>query len=173
MVVAYVGAGNQDEYSGRAKLPDEDTIVVAGERIRLEGIDTPEFGQKCRIDGRSFDCGMTARDHLGKLINRNSVICSGWLYDKYDRLLATCSAGDIELNRRMVKDGWAVSFGSYEVEEAEARKNKLGVWRGEFVRPSEWRREHDMLAGDDLESHGGLSRGIFSRISDFLFGWLG
>lgn len=172
LAAAYVGEGNLEEYSGRALLADGDTIVIAGERIRLEGIDTPEFGQKCRIASRSFDCGLAARDHLRKLIDRNTVICDGWLYDKYDRLLATCSARGIELNRRMVKDGWAVAFGAFEAEEAEAKKNKRGIWQGEFMRPREWRIEHGSMAGEDFEDQVGIFRRAFARMSNFVFGWL-
>jgi succinoglycan biosynthesis protein ExoI len=37
-----------DTLSGRATLLDGDTIEIAGERIRLHGIDAPESGQQCQ-----------------------------------------------------------------------------------------------------------------------------
>ncbi|MGI9400778.1 MAG: thermonuclease family protein, partial [Rhizobiaceae bacterium] len=140
-IVAILGAGNSEEYVGSPDVADGDSIVLQGERIRLEGIDSPEIGQSCNIAGRSYDCGLAARNHLRKLINRNTVICSGWLYDKYDRLLATCMADGTDLNSQMVSDGWALAFGGYEAEESEARENKRGVWQGDFMRPREWRIE--------------------------------
>ncbi len=41
------------EISGPARVIDGDTLEVAGERIRLYGIDAPEKDQTCSIDGRA------------------------------------------------------------------------------------------------------------------------
>ncbi len=39
------------DVSGPARVIDGDTIEVAGEHIRLHGIDAPESGQRCRRRG--------------------------------------------------------------------------------------------------------------------------
>ena len=39
--------------SGWAEVIDGDTIVVAGNRIRLFGIDAPEHAQSCQVQGHS------------------------------------------------------------------------------------------------------------------------
>lgn len=40
----------------------------------------------------------------------------------------------------MVELGWAVSYGLYQREEADARKNQRGLWAGKFERPAKWRK---------------------------------
>ena len=78
--------------------------------------------------------------HLKSLIASRQVSCVGHELDKYERLLAVCSTADTELNQEMVLQGWAISFGDYEREEAIARQNASGIWRGKFVSPDKWRR---------------------------------
>ncbi len=48
------------EISGPARVVDGDTLEVAGERIRLYGIDAPEKDQTCSIDARAWACGIAA-----------------------------------------------------------------------------------------------------------------
>ena len=45
------------------------------------------------------------------------------------------------INSRMVALGWAVAYGDYELEEAEARQSKRGIWAGQFTKPSHWRKD--------------------------------
>ena len=42
------------------KIIDGDTIVLNGEKIRFEGIDTPELKQTCLKDNEEVKCGMSA-----------------------------------------------------------------------------------------------------------------
>ncbi len=166
-IAAFLGARNEEQASGMAVIADGDTIEINGSRIRLEGIDSPEFGQLCQLAGREVDCGRMARNHLRNLVDRSHVTCNGWLYDKYDRLLATCSANGIDLNQRMVEDGWAVSYGGYEAEELLARENNRGLWQGEFMRPGDWRREQGTLTADETEH----SRDLFDRMIKWVSNW--
>jgi hypothetical protein len=46
--------------SGRASVIDGDTIEIRGERIRLFGIDAPESGQPCTIQGKTSLIGKDA-----------------------------------------------------------------------------------------------------------------
>ena len=43
-----------------ARIIDGDTIDIAGERIRLHGIDAPESAQTCVADGVTWPCGQSA-----------------------------------------------------------------------------------------------------------------
>ena len=44
------------DVTGTASVIDGDTIEVRGQRIRLHGIDAPESGQLCRLDGKPWQC---------------------------------------------------------------------------------------------------------------------
>ncbi len=51
-------AASATELTGKPRIIDGDTIVIAGQRIRLHGIDTPETKQTCqRQDGNVYRCG--------------------------------------------------------------------------------------------------------------------
>ena len=54
------------DVTGQARVIDGDTIEVAGERIRLHGIDAPESGQRCRRLGHAqvwLYCGRQLSRH--------------------------------------------------------------------------------------------------------------
>lgn len=142
VAAAWLSRSSDTVVEGRAAIADGDSLQIGETRIRLEGIDAPEFRQTCEISGRQSDCGRRAASHLRQLAGRNEVLCTGWQLDQFDRLLAVCHAGGIELNRRMVLDGWAVSFGGYQTEEAQARQAVRGIWAGRFERPRDWRRDN-------------------------------
>jgi endonuclease YncB( thermonuclease family) len=126
--------------AGIAKVLDGDSLELNGERIRLEGIDAPEFDQMCKTGGKAVACGQEARRRLRELAGSSRLNCKGWQRDKYERLLAVCEAGGKQINREMVRSGWAIAYGAYATEEAEARRTRLGLWAGDFERPQDFRR---------------------------------
>lgn len=146
--------------SGEAVINDGDSITLKGERIRLRGIDAPEYRQTCRRDGTTYPCGRQAREALERLARAGALECSGWERDRYGRLLAVCTAGGVELNRRQVEQGWAVAYGDYRDAEALAREKKLGLWAGSFDRPRDWRIEHGGMAEAEHD--------LFGRIGNWL-----
>lgn len=124
--------------SGMIRVIDGDTIEIAGNRVRLEGIDAPELGQSCQtVSGQGWDCGTAAMRALVALTQQRRVECKVQALDKYGRVLAICSAGGINLNAEMIKTGHAWAFVKYSklyvAEEAVARQAKLGVWQGAAV----------------------------------------
>ncbi len=133
-----------ENVEGQAKILDGDSLVVAGREVRLLGIDAPEGRQKCRRDGREWPCGQEGRRLLRRLIGKQPVFCKGLDIDKHDRLLALCRSGGLDLNREMVMEGFAVSYGRYATEERNAKKNKRGMWSSEFQRPRDWRRNRNV-----------------------------
>ena len=52
------------EITGTPRVIDGDTIEVAGQRIRLQGIDAPERGQTCDWPDKTIPCGDIAADAL-------------------------------------------------------------------------------------------------------------
>jgi len=158
LAAGLLGKFATQEISGDFRAIDGDSVRLGNREIRLFGIDAPEYRQMCAAaGGNQYPCGKQAAQHLRKLADGKDVICSGQETDKYDRLLAVCNVGDVELNRQMVLAGWAVSFGAYEREESLAQSQTKGIWKGGFDLPKDWRR-------NEAEKH---SQGWLSG----MFGW--
>lgn len=150
---------------GAAVVIDGDTLSIAGERIRLRGIDAFERGQTCRRDGAGYDCGKAAAAALAGLVGGREVSCTGGGRDRYGRLLAVCEAGGRELNAAMVASGWALAYGAYHIEEFRARAAGAGAWAGTFDSPAAWRGTH----GRPLESPHDMLRRFLALVSSLLW----
>ncbi len=127
---------------------DGDSLRRAGEDIRLHGIDAPELGQQCRDGrGRLYDCGREARNALKRLIGRANVECRISDQDRYGRGIGTCFADGVELNREMVRQGWAIAYvrhtQRYLPAAKEAQAAGRGMWQGEFEFPEDYRISRD------------------------------
>ena len=137
-----------EQLAGTAHVVDGDTLDVAGQRVRLIGIDAPEGRQVCQRDGRPWRCGDDAKDTLESLVATRAVTCDVKGHDRYRRALAACAAGGVDVAREMVSLGMAVAYypargvrgPAYDDEEAEAEAAQRGLWGAAFVRPDEWRR---------------------------------
>lgn len=132
--------------TGRADVIDGDTLAIDGVRIRLEGIDAPEAGQTCgRPHAGTWACGTKAGSALSRLVEGRTVRCEQRGVDRYGRTLGACFAGELDLSAWMVRHGHAWAFVKYSAnyvkEEAEARSEKLGIWRGEALPPWEYRAQ--------------------------------
>ena len=130
--------------SGRASVSDGDSLEIAGQRVRLHGIDAPEWKQRCTADSRQWRCGVAATRALKKRIGGEAVTCTPRDRDRYGRIVAVCRAGGVDLNAWMVAQGWALAYRRYSTayvdEERAAQAAERGVWRGRLVAPWEWRR---------------------------------
>ena len=55
-----------------------------------------------------------------------------------------CRVDGADVNARMVEQGWAVAYRKYSTDyvshETAAKAARRGLWRGDFVEPSRWRR---------------------------------
>ena len=129
---------------GAATVIDGDTIIVAGERVRLHGIDAPELDQTFWWRGKQIACGTMALAALEALTAGVNLRCEPVERDLYGRLVAKCfSPNGIDVGRRLVSSGWALAYREYSMDyvqaEEEARTAKRGMWRGTFAKPWEWR----------------------------------
>jgi len=79
--------------SGRASVIDGDTIEIHSERIRLFGIDAPESGQPCTIQGKTSLIGKDAAFALTDKIGGQVVECRPRDRDRFNRRVAVCSVG--------------------------------------------------------------------------------
>ncbi len=129
---------------GAAKVIDGDTIIVAGETIRLHGIDAPEVDQTFWWRGREVECGTMALAALETLVAGITLRCRAIERDRHGRLVAKClSPNGVDIGRRMVAAGWALAYRRYSADyvdaEEAARRAGRGMWRGRFMKPWEWR----------------------------------
>ena len=62
----------------------------------------------------------------------------------YKRNIGTCYVKTQDINGWLVKNGYALAYKKYSkkyvIEEQYAKENKLGLWKGTFIRPEKWRR---------------------------------
>ena len=133
------------EITGPAKVLDTTVIEIDGQRIMLFGIDSVMRKQNCMLEGKIWQCWPAAIRNLQILVDQGPAICEAiGEPDVYGRVLARCKINGQSLNEQLVRKGWAVARPSesadYEAAEAEAKKEKLGLWQGQFLTPSEFRR---------------------------------
>ena len=133
------------EISGVPTVTDGDTIKIFNKRIRFHGIDTPEKNQVCLKNSKEYKCGVKATAALVKKIDGKRVTCKVQdKLDKYKRYIGVCFTGGVNLNRWMVRNGYAVAYRRYSKDyiedEKNAKKNKLGLWSGTFIHPEKWRK---------------------------------
>lgn len=126
------------------EIHDGDTVSCLApdgrpRRIRLVGIDAPEFGQPF---GRQ-----AARGLASKVAGRMVRIEDRGI-DQHGRLLGRIHVDGRDINREMIADGWAWTFGYAADEEdlaaeAEARRRRSGLWADrQPTPPAEWRAQH-------------------------------
>ena len=119
---------------------------MAGQRVRLQGIDAPESAQACRqATGQRYRCGDRATEALRARIGTGAVTCTIEGRDRYNRALSTCYTADgTDLNAWLVRQGYALAYRRYSTkyvsEEDQARATRAGIWADEFVPPWAWRR---------------------------------
>ena len=147
---------NSTEINGVPKIIDGDTVHINTKKIRREGLDAPEIKQQCKkpflkvstiIDlefNKNYSCGVIAKKKLIDKIGSSKIKCISSSKDRYERFLATCYMGKINLNKWMVRNGYALVYKKYSKDyvrdEEYAKKNKLGVWEGSFIMPEKWRK---------------------------------
>ena len=133
-----------------ATIKDGDTLRLAGVTYRLDGIDAPEFDQICIDDhAEPWTCGVEARDQLANLIGKRAVRCEDLgpdkTYGKWHIGICTVEGETTSLNQLLVRQGFALNSGSsgkghFNEDEAGAKDNLRGFWRGCFVAPQDFRQ---------------------------------
>jgi len=132
--------------TGRATVIDGDGLEIGGTKVRLFGIDAPEIDQYCqRNDGTRWRCGHYASVELDRLVASHEVSCTVRAVDQYDRSVAVCRVGDVDVAAMQVRRGWAVAYRKFSTDYVDdeniARASKRGLWAGNFEMPWAW-REH-------------------------------
>ncbi|EAK6956910.1 thermonuclease [Campylobacter upsaliensis] len=141
----------EKELTGKvSKVIDGDTIELLAKtskenpynhitklKIRLYGIDAPELKQAYGKEAKEFLSALVLKQEVSLIIENK---------DKYDRFVGTLFLKGQDINKEMVKNGYAHAYESfskkYLAEQADAKMFKLGLWQDEkAVKPSEFRRK--------------------------------
>ena len=142
------------EISGNAQIIDGDTIKINSKKIRLHGIDAPEFKQMCKKPylkiiffrfTKDYPCGKISTQKLQKKINNKVITCKILDIDRYKRLIGECYKKNLNLNSWLVSNGYAVAYRKYSKKyisnEINAKNEKKGLWQGKFEMPWDFRRK--------------------------------
>ena len=133
------------DITGPAKVREGDQIQIGASKIRLGGIDAPAVDQLCLNNtGERWTCGAAARDELIKHTDGKDWTCHvRQAADRRGRVVARCEVNGEDVQKWMVKNGWALSYArvshDYDADEAAAREAKAGMWQGAFIAPWDWR----------------------------------
>jgi len=127
------------------KVVDGDSLEIDGVRIRLKGIDAPEYLQYCFDENKKkYECGKMSREYLEELTQSEDFYCKSNEKDKYKRELSVCYAEGKDINELMIKQGWAIPYRTknplYYEAQTVAKTNKSGMHRGKFIAPEIYRR---------------------------------
>ena len=154
LLLPTLSSSSEKIISGNAKVIDGDTIKINKKKIRLFGIDAPEKNQICKkiylnffifSFQKNYKCGEKSTLALLKKIKDKKIKCIlEDNRDRYGRFIGTCHVGNQDINRWLVKNGYALAYKKYSkkylLDEQYAKENKLGLWKGTFMKPEEWRR---------------------------------
>ena len=105
-------------------------------KVRLFGIDAPEKKQAFGKEAKEFLSSLILDKEITLIINDK---------DKYQRTIGTILLNDKDINKEMVKNGYAWAYESYSTkylaEQADAQMFKLGLFKDEnAIKPSEFRK---------------------------------
>ena len=143
---AFALSAAAEELSGRGKVMDSNTIEIGGRRVRLAGVDAPDLAQTCPTrKGENYPCGRVAAQTLVALIKDGPLRCVGDTTDAAGRLVARCTIRGFDIGEQYVMTGRAFADpetgAPYRRAEAAAESMREGMWKGDFRKPWEWRKE--------------------------------
>ena len=136
---------------GSILIEDGDSFWIGIHRVRLLGIDTIEANQTCESKGKTVDCHAETMAYVTPLFKDPSLVCRPILgknekpkIDQGGRYVVICETKDGELNRKMIKDGWAVpdrdnAVPSFPTLEKAAKLMRTGLHRYTFKHPHDHR----------------------------------
>lgn len=138
---------NSNKVIGIPRIIDGDTVHINETKMRLSGIDAPETDQLCLdAKGQKWACGASAKNELMKYAGERIWTCQIIKIDRYGRSLASCEANNEDIEKWMVRNGWALAYKhyshKYDADEAAARDTQTGLWSGAFIAPWDWRHRN-------------------------------
>ena len=140
---AAVVAEDLPVYRGSAEVTGPAMLKLEGKRILLWGVDAPVRGQPCHAGDKKWDCATASAKTLLNIVGNQEISCETRRVDQFGRVFAVCKAGELDINRTLVEAGMAVALPKettdYVAAEATAKSKSIGVWRGPFMAPADYR----------------------------------
>ncbi len=142
LLLCLFNTAQAEEFSAKIIVViDGDTVVIRGAKglvkIRLAEIDAPEKGQPF---------GEESKQSLSGMVLRKQVTVVSRAVDKYGRMVATLSAGGLDVNTEQVRRGMAWDYhGGKELSalQEEAKNASRGLWaQSNPIPPWDWRKQH-------------------------------
>src|SRR5438270_9188644 len=102
---------NAADIGGVPKIRDGDQIQIGSTRIRLGGIDAPSSDQLClNPHGERWTCGVAAKEELIRHVGNKPWTCHTRQVDRRGRTVARCEVDGEDIQKWLVRSGWALSF---------------------------------------------------------------
>lgn len=147
------------------KVIDGDTFFLKnGQVVRLYSVDAPDI---------KYCGGEESKNYLEKLVLGKSVLLEDVLMDKTARVLATVFADGKNINRELVKAGWAkydsskvTELEEMKVASSEARSQNLGVF-SEACRQIENVKNPNCIIKGNISKDSGKKQYSFPGCSEY------
>ena len=124
------------------RLLVDNAFEFQGQRIVLHGVSVPTATAKCLVEEKNWPCGATATLRFNELLEPSSLDCE-FIEELENVTLARCRSSGLDIAHQLVSEGWAVAVegeSDYDQAESQARVQGLGIWRGHFSPPNQWRQ---------------------------------
>ena len=129
---------------GKAYVTDGDGVRVQGLEVRFAALDAPERDQRAQHrDGTWFCHGKRVKSALINEIGGRHVRVAVEAWDRFGRAVGTVTCEGRDIGRWLVSEGHAIAAHGdrYKAVEAEARKDRRGMWAHKRnVDPRVWRQ---------------------------------
>ncbi len=128
--------------------PTKGFLVLNDTAYRLDGATLPHSDALCQSDNGNWRCGEAAWQALSERVTRGKIECVALVslstsVSTADGAPAECALDGESLNAWLVRYGWAIidnsSGAPFQEEETLAPQEALGIWRGGFIPPNNWR----------------------------------
>jgi micrococcal nuclease len=133
LLILLIGIINIQAYAQKVeRVIDGDTFILeTEERVRLIGINAPEL---------SDIFGSNSKEYLEQLIENKTITLEAdpisAQTDRYGRSLRYVYVDGIDINRKMIADGFAFAYLKFKFEKSDeyseaqilAKKEQMGIW---------------------------------------------